>query len=86
MAVSDKEILEAIKYLGTKQGIFAEPAGSTAFAGMVKVLKEGKISKGDKIVVLVTGNGLKDVESAKKAGGEVLVIDPNLEAVKETMN
>jgi len=48
--------------------------------------KEGKISKGDKIVVLVTGNGLKDVESAKKAGGEPLVIDPNLKAVKETMN
>jgi len=86
LAVSDKEILEAIKYLGTEQGIFAEPAGSTAFAGMVKALKEGKISKGDKIVVLVTGNGLKDVESAKKAGGEALVINPNLEAVKETMN
>jgi threonine synthase len=86
MAVSDKEILEAIKYLGTRQGIFAEPAGSTAFAGMVKALKEGKISKRDKIVVLVTGNGLKDVESAKKAGGEALVIEPNLEAVKETMN
>ncbi|GAG91161.1 unnamed protein product, partial [marine sediment metagenome] len=49
-------------------------------------LKEGKISKKDKVVVLVTGNGLKDVESAKKAGGEALVIDPNLKAVKETMS
>ena len=85
MAVSDQEILEAIKYLGSKQGIFAEPAGSTAFAGMVKALKEGKISGKEKVVVLVTGNGLKDVESAKKAGGEVLVIDPNLESVKEAM-
>jgi threonine synthase len=85
MAVSDQEILEAIKYLGSKQGIFAEPAGSTAFAGMVKALKEGKISRKEKVVVLVTGNGLKDVESAKKAGGEVLVIDPNLESVKEAM-
>ncbi|GAI26622.1 unnamed protein product, partial [marine sediment metagenome] len=85
IAVSDEEILEAIKYLGTRQGIFAEPAGSTAFAGMVKALKEGKISKKDKVVVLVTGNGLKDVESAKKAGGEALVIDPNIEAVKEIL-
>jgi threonine synthase len=85
IAVSDKEILEAIKYLGSKQGIFAEPAGSTAFAGMVKALKEGKISRKEKVVVLVTGNGLKDVESAKKAGGEVLVINPNLKAVKEAM-
>jgi len=86
LAVSDEEILEAIKYLGTEQGIFAEPAGSTAFAGMIKALKEEKISNKDKVVVLVTGNGLKDVESAKKAGGEALVIDPNLEAVKETMS
>ncbi len=86
VAVSDKEILVAIKYLGTEQGIFAEPAGSTAFAGLVKALKEGKVSKKDKIVVLVTGNGLKDVESAKKAGGEVLVIDPDLKALKEIMN
>jgi len=85
IAVSDEEILKAIKYLGTRQGIFAEPAGSTAFAGMVKALKDGEISKKDKVVVLVTGNGLKDVESAKKAGGEALVIDPNIEAVKEIL-
>jgi threonine synthase len=52
---------------------------------MVKALEEGKISRKEKVVVLVTGNGLKDVESAKKAGGEVLVIDPNLESVKEAM-
>ena len=83
IAVTDKEILNAIKYLGTLQGIFAEPAGSAAFAGMVKCVQQGKISKKDNIVVLVTGNGLKDVESAKKAGGKALIIDPTLEAVKE---
>jgi len=86
IAVSDEEIIKAIKYLGTVQGIFAEPAGSTAFAGMLQCLKEGKISKKDKMVILVTGNGLKDVESAKKAGGEALIIKPNLEAVKEKLN
>jgi threonine synthase len=52
---------------------------------MVKALKEGKISRKEKVVVLVTGNGLKDIDSAKKAGGEVLVINPNLKAVKEAM-
>ena len=85
IAVSDEKILKAIKYLGTIQGIFAEPAGSTAFAGLIKALKEGKISSKDKVVVLVTGNGLKDVESAKKAGGEAITIDPNIEAVKEAI-
>jgi len=47
-------------------------------APIFALLKEGKISKKDKIVVLVTGNGLKDVESAKKAGGEILLIEPSL--------
>ncbi len=83
ISVSDEEIISAIKYLGSTQGIFAEPAGATGFAGMLKALKEGKISKNDKVVVIVTGNGLKDVNSAIKAGGEPIIIDPLIEEVKK---
>ncbi len=83
IAVSDDEIISAIKYLGSTQGIFAEPAGATGFAGMLKALKKGKISKSDKVVVIVTGNGLKDVDSAIRAGGEPIVIDPNINSVKK---
>ncbi len=86
IAVSDDEIIEAIKYLGSTEGIFAEPAGSTAFAGALKALKNGKISKADKVVIIVTGNGLKDVESAIKAGGEPLVINPDIESIKKALN
>ena len=85
IAVSDEEILSAIKYLGSTQGIFAEPAGATGFAGMLKALKEGKISKNDKIVVIVTGNGLKDVESAQKAGGAPIEIEPTIEDVEKVL-
>ena len=85
IAVSDEEILSAIKYLGSTQGIFAEPAGATGFAGMLKALKEGKISKNDKIVVIVTGNGLKDVESAQKAGGTLIEIEPKIEEVERVL-
>ncbi len=85
IAVSDEEILSAIKYLGSTQGIFAEPAGATGFAGMLKALKEGKISKNDKIVVIVTGNGLKDVESAQKAGGTPIEIEPRIEDVERVL-
>ncbi len=85
IAVSDEEILSAIKYLGSTQGIFAEPAGATGFAGMLKALKEGKISKNDKIVVIVTGNGLKDVESAQKAGGAPIEIEPKIEDVEKVL-
>jgi len=86
IAVSDNEILQAIKYLGSMEGIFAEPAGSTAFAGALKTFKIGKIHKKDKVVVIVTGNGLKDVESAAKAGGEPIIIDPNIKAVKRFLS
>ena len=85
VSVSDEEIISAIKYLGSTQGIFAEPAGATGFAGMLKALKEGKISKKDKIVAIVTGNGLKDVDSAIKAGGEPIIIDPKIEEVKKVL-
>jgi len=86
IAVSDDEIIKAIKYLGSKEGIFAEPAGSTAFAGALKALKNGKISKNDKVAIIVTGNGLKDVESAIKAGGKLLVINPDIESIKKVLN
>ena len=85
IAVSDNEILQAIKYLGSMQGIFAEPAGATAFAGMLKALEAKRISKKDKVVVIVTGNGLKDVESAEKASGKPVIIEPNLQAVKRAL-
>ncbi len=85
ISVSDDEIISAIKYLGSTQGVFAEPAGSTGFAGMLKALKEGKISKKDKVVVIVTGNGLKDVESAIKAGGKPIVIDPDIKEVEKIL-
>jgi len=83
IAVSDEEILKSIKYLGSKEGIFAEPSGAIALAGIIRALREKRISKQDKVVMLVTGNGLKDIASAKKAGGEVLVIEANLESIKK---
>lgn len=86
IAVSDDEIIEAIKYLGSTEGIFAEPAGSTAFAGALKALKNGRISKNDKVVIIVTGNGLKDIESAIKAGGKPLTINPDIESIKKALN
>lgn len=83
--VPDEKILEAIVDLGKNEGIFAEPAGATAYAGVKKAAREGIINPGDTVVALVTGNGLKDVHSAMKAAGKPTVIDPTLEAVKEVM-
>lgn len=68
--VSDDEIREAQKYMAKNAGVFAEPAGATATAGLLKLSKEGKLDKNAVIVTIATGNGLKDIDSAIKTVGE----------------
>ncbi len=84
ITVSDEEILAAIPALG-KVGIFAEPAGATAYAGLVKALQQAKVSPSDPIVVLNTGSGLKDVKAAMQAISQAPIIQPNLDAVKKVL-
>ncbi|SIS42820.1 threonine synthase [Salimicrobium flavidum] len=62
--VTDEEILEAYHLLAQKEGIFAEPASCASLAGTLKKLKEGKIEKGSTVVHVLTGNGLKDPNTA----------------------
>ncbi len=82
--VSDAEILQAIAALGTA-GIFAEPAGATAYAGLVKALQQGRISPEDRVLVINTGSGLKDVRAAMLAVSEAPIIEPSLEALKRVI-
>jgi threonine synthase len=83
IAVSDEEILEAMRILGRLGGVFAEPAGAAPMAGLLKMLHEGRLDPEERIVVLVTGNGLKDVSSAIKAAGTPHRIDPNVDDLKQ---
>lgn len=64
--VSDEEILEAYKYLASKEGIFCEPASAATVAGVVKLSKKGVFSRGESVVCTITGNGLKDPDNALK--------------------
>jgi len=82
--VNDAEILTAIASLG-KAGIFAEPAGATSYAGLVKALDNGLILEQDPVLVLNTGSGLKDVSAARQAVVEAPVIKPTLAAVKQVL-
>ena len=76
--VSDEEILNAIKHLAGKTGIFAEPAGAASFAGFLKLAQSGKWAARAKVVCLVTGNGLKDIQSALKVAGTPEIINPQI--------
>jgi len=84
IAVEDEAILKAITDLGSV-GIFAEPAASTAYAGLKKAIQDGVITPQDPVVVLSTGSGLKDVKAAMQAAGQAPVIKPTLDAVKSLL-
>lgn len=85
VVVSDDEILSAMRDLARGVAVFAEPAGATSYAGLVKAVKEKMIDENETVVVMNTGNGLKDVKSAMQAAGEAVVIEPNLQAVKRVI-
>jgi threonine synthase len=82
--VSDDEIVSAIAELG-KVGIFAEPAGATSYAGLVKACQMGMVQPDEPVLVINTGSGLKDVRAAMKAVKEPLIIEPTLKALKEAI-
>ncbi|MBP7866621.1 MAG: threonine synthase [Acidobacteria bacterium] len=65
VAVSDRAILEAQHFLASRTGLFSEPAGAAAFAGFLAVRKD--LPRDAQIVVIATGNGLKDADSAAKS-------------------
>jgi threonine synthase len=67
--VTDSEILGAMRTLGRRAGVFAEPAGAAGTAGLIKAAGMGLIPRNALAVTLVTGNGLKDIASAEKAAG-----------------
>ena len=67
LSLSDSDILRAIPELARGVGVFAEPAGAAAYAGLVAAADQQLISAHESIVVLNTGNGLKDVSAAMQA-------------------
>jgi threonine synthase len=82
ITVSDEEVLAAMRELAREEGVFAEPAGATGYAGLAKAVRSNLIDRDEQIVVVVTGNGLKDIHSAMKAVGKASLIEPTLEAVR----
>jgi threonine synthase len=85
MTVSDEEILEAIAELGRETGVFAEPAGAAAYAGLSKHVREGRVDPDETIVVLMTGSGLKDTESAMRAAGAPIPVGKSMRDVEEAL-
>ncbi len=60
VAVSNEEILQAQSILAKSEGIFAEPSGATSLAGLIRLARAGGVERSDRVVVEITGSGLKD--------------------------
>ncbi len=82
--LSDHEILTAQKLLAEKEGIFCEPASAASIGGAMRDIKAGKIPEGSTIVCTLTGNGLKDPDTAiaQCQDSRMVTIDADLDAVK----
>ncbi len=86
-AMTDEQILAAQKMLTQYEGIFCEPASATSLAGALQDIGNGKIAEGSTIVCTLTGNGLKDPDSAIMQCKEThpVTIDATLDAVKKAI-
>lgn len=84
--VTDEEIIAAYKLMASTEGVLAEPASAASVAGLIKANKFGKIQEGSTIVCVLTGNGLKDPDSAiKYSGCEVKKTSSNIEDIVKVL-
>jgi threonine synthase len=81
VTVSDAEILDAIVALARRTGVFAEPAGAASYAGLRKLAASGTL-EGKTAAIVVTGNGLKDVASARAIVGSPIPVEPSLKEIE----
>lgn len=84
-AVSDQEILAAYSLIAGREGIFCEPSSAAGLAGLLKAKAAGQLPKGKKIVITVTGNGLKDVQWALDGAPEPIVIPVSVAKAAEVL-
>ena len=86
-SVTDEEIIEAYRTMARTEGILAEPASAASVAGLYKSYKAGKIAEGSTIACVLTGNGLKDPDSAiKYSNTPVQKVSSNLEKIAAVLN
>jgi threonine synthase len=79
-AVSDDEIVDAMKLLARTEGIFAETAGGVTIATLKRLAAEGIVRPDERVVAYVTGHGLKTLDAVEPSVGPTAVIPPTLDA------
>ncbi|MBT7714589.1 MAG: threonine synthase [Deltaproteobacteria bacterium] len=90
ISVSDTEILTAMIELARSTGVFSEPAGAAATAGLIKAVNEGRCRSDETVVVINTGNGLKDIPTVmtavEKSGTQPFRLEPDMDQLRQFMS
>ncbi|MEN9698177.1 MAG: hypothetical protein RL448_132 [Actinomycetota bacterium] len=84
-SVTDEEILNAYRMLAAKEGVFVEPSSAAGIAGLLKHQQNGTLPKGKRMVVTVTGHGLKDVQWALESAADPIVVPVNAKIAAEKL-
>lgn len=86
-AVADEQILRAQQLLAKHEGVFVEPASAAPVAALLAAAADSDLPSGDRVVVTVTGHGLKDVDTALEGFGEITapVLAPDVDVVADAV-
>ncbi len=84
ITVSDDQIVKAQQLAASKGGVFVEPAAAAAIAGLLSLNENNEFSKNEKIVTLLTGHGLKDIDTViKNTKTDIEIMQPDIDIITE---
>ncbi len=84
-SVTDEEILAAYRMLASSEGVFCEPSSASSVAGLIKAHAAGRFTTGERVVCVLTGNGLKDPDTAIAQSGGVIEIPADYDAAEKAL-
>ena len=85
IAVPDSEIISAIPELAQLTGVFAEPSCAAVYAGAKRAVQSGLLDRDESVVLLMTGNGLKDIKRAQQSVAQGLRVQPTIESIRQAL-
>ncbi len=86
VTVPDGEIMRAVREIARLSGVFVEPSCATTWACLKRLAVEQRVDRDERVLCLLTGSGLKDVEGARRVAGEPIEIEPTLEAAEAALS
>ncbi|HEX5616064.1 MAG TPA: threonine synthase [Acidimicrobiia bacterium] len=85
-SVTDDEIVEGMRLLARTEGIFAETAGGVTVATLQRLARDGVVRPDERVVVYITGHGLKTLEAVSPHVGPTATIAPTLDAFHDAFD